>query len=188
MPSNPAQRLDARAHAVTFLLSLQVDDALKAGIDVVLTFLLLMLVDDSLNAGSDVVLTFLLLLQVDDALKAGTDVVLRIDVQGAATVKRLMPEAITIFVTAESERSLVTRLAERKTEDLEKLKLRCVLMHTATCAQLPCRKKGYPRGVKKGVINAQGSASVKRLMPEAITYFGGSLERAQQPRHVLGSA
>uniref|UniRef100_A0A7S3VHK8 guanylate kinase n=1 Tax=Dunaliella tertiolecta TaxID=3047 RepID=A0A7S3VHK8_DUNTE len=62
--------------------------------------------------------------QVDDALKAGTDVVLRIDVQGAATVKRLMPEAITIFVTAESERSLVTRLASRKTEDMTKLALR----------------------------------------------------------------
>mmetsp|Transcript_15003 Transcript_15003/g.39705 ORF Transcript_15003/g.39705 Transcript_15003/m.39705 type:complete len:88 (+) Transcript_15003:185-448(+) len=35
-----------------------------------------------------------------------------------------MPEAITIFVTAESERSLVTRLASRKTEDMTKLALR----------------------------------------------------------------
>jgi len=61
---------------------------------------------------------------VDDALKAGTDVVLRIDVQGAATVKRLMPEAITIFVTAESERSLVSRLVARKTEDIDKLAIR----------------------------------------------------------------
>lgn len=61
---------------------------------------------------------------MDDALKAGTDVVLRIDVQGAATVKRLMPEAITIFVTAESERSLVSRLVARKTEDIDKLAVR----------------------------------------------------------------
>ncbi len=61
---------------------------------------------------------------MDDALKAGTDVVLRIDVQGAATVKRLMPEAITIFVTAESERSLVSRLVARKTEDIDKLAIR----------------------------------------------------------------
>lgn len=33
-------------------------------------------------------------------LRSGTDVVLRIDVQGAATVKRLLPDAITIFVAA----------------------------------------------------------------------------------------
>ncbi|PNH05621.1 Guanylate kinase, partial [Tetrabaena socialis] len=43
---------------------------------------------------------------VDAALAAGTDVVLRIDVQGAATVKRLMPDCISIFVTADSEEVL----------------------------------------------------------------------------------
>jgi hypothetical protein len=61
---------------------------------------------------------------VDDALRAGTDVVLRIDVQGAATVKRLMPEAITIFVAAESEACLVSRLAARNTEDVDRLATR----------------------------------------------------------------
>ena len=55
---------------------------------------------------------------MDQALAAGTDVVLRIDVQGAATVKALMPEAITVFVTAESQAKLVERLASRKTETM----------------------------------------------------------------------
>jgi guanylate kinase len=56
--------------------------------------------------------------QVDQALAAGTDVVLRIDVQGAATVKKLMPDAISIFVAADSEATLVERLVSRKTETL----------------------------------------------------------------------
>lgn len=62
--------------------------------------------------------------QVDDALAAGTDVVLRIDVQGAATVKRLMPEVVSIFITAESEEVLVQRLVARKTEPLDKMVVR----------------------------------------------------------------
>lgn len=61
---------------------------------------------------------------MDDALKAGTDVVLRIDVQGAATVKRLMPTAISIFVAAENEECLAGRLAARNTESMEKLAVR----------------------------------------------------------------
>lgn len=56
--------------------------------------------------------------QVDQALAAGTDVVLRIDVQGAETVKKLMPEAISIFIAADSEASLVQRLVSRKTETM----------------------------------------------------------------------
>jgi hypothetical protein len=60
-------------------------------------------------------------------------VVLRIDVQGAATVKRLMPEAISIFVAAESERSLAARLAARKTEDMNKLALRWVVGRASVC-------------------------------------------------------
>ncbi|KAG2435251.1 hypothetical protein HXX76_007329 [Chlamydomonas incerta] len=62
--------------------------------------------------------------QVDAALAAGTDVVLRIDVQGAATVKRLIPDCISIFVTADSEDVLVKRLVARKTEPLDKLLVR----------------------------------------------------------------
>ena len=62
--------------------------------------------------------------QVEEALKKNTDVVLRIDVQGAATVKRMIPHAISIFLVAESEASLVKRLVSRKTEPLDKLVIR----------------------------------------------------------------
>lgn len=58
------------------------------------------------------------------ALASGQDVMLRIDVQGAATIRRLVPEAITIFLTAESEEALIERLRRRKTEDPSQLERR----------------------------------------------------------------
>ncbi len=58
------------------------------------------------------------------ALASGQDVILRIDVQGAATVRRLVPEAITIFLTAESEEALIQRLRRRRTESEAELQHR----------------------------------------------------------------
>ena len=43
--------------------------------------------------------------QVREALASGKDVVMRVDVQGAATVRRLAPEAVLIFLTASMPRS-----------------------------------------------------------------------------------
>jgi guanylate kinase len=62
--------------------------------------------------------------QVRDALDSGKDVIMRLDVQGAATVRRLAPEAILIFLTASSEGELITRLQARKTESPGQLKIR----------------------------------------------------------------
>ena len=62
--------------------------------------------------------------QVRDALASGKDVVMRVDVQGAETVRKLAPEALLIFVTVQSEEELVSRLNERKTETSEELALR----------------------------------------------------------------
>ena len=58
------------------------------------------------------------------ALDSGQDVIMRIDVQGAATVRQIVPNAVTIFLTAENEEELVRRLNERKTEEADKLKMR----------------------------------------------------------------
>ena len=63
-------------------------------------------------------------LQVREALASGRDVVMRVDVQGAASVRKLAPEAILIFLTTQSEQELVNRLKSRKTEKPEELSLR----------------------------------------------------------------
>jgi guanylate kinase len=62
--------------------------------------------------------------QVRDALSSGVDVVMRLDVQGAATVRKLAPEAVLIFLTTESEEALVRRLKARRTETGDNLSLR----------------------------------------------------------------
>jgi guanylate kinase len=62
--------------------------------------------------------------QVRKALASGKDVVMRIDVQGAATIRKISPEALLIFLTTSSEDELVQRLEKRATEDNEDLKLR----------------------------------------------------------------
>lgn len=54
--------------------------------------------------------------QVRDALASGLDVILRVDVQGAARLRELLPEAVFIFLTASSEQELEARLRGRRTE------------------------------------------------------------------------
>jgi len=62
--------------------------------------------------------------QVREALASGVDVVMRVDVQGAASVRRLAPEALLIFLNTQDEDELVRRLTARKSETHEGLKLR----------------------------------------------------------------
>jgi guanylate kinase len=62
--------------------------------------------------------------QVREALAAGKDVVLRIDVQGAATIRRLAPEALLIFLAPPSMAALTGRLQKRRTESEEALQKR----------------------------------------------------------------
>lgn len=62
--------------------------------------------------------------QVRDALASGLDVVMRVDVQGAATIRTAIPGTVTIFISTASEAELKERLAARNTETAESLKLR----------------------------------------------------------------
>lgn len=62
--------------------------------------------------------------QVREAMASCKDVIMRVDVQGAETVRRLAPEALLIFLTTESEEELVGRLKARHTETHDELTLR----------------------------------------------------------------
>jgi len=62
--------------------------------------------------------------QVREALASGKDVVMRIDVQGAATVRKLAPEALLVFLTTTGEEEMIARLKARKSENSEGLALR----------------------------------------------------------------
>ncbi len=58
------------------------------------------------------------------ALEAGRDVIVKIDVQGAATIRRIAPDALLIFLAAPSPEELERRLRARKTDSPEQLAVR----------------------------------------------------------------
>jgi guanylate kinase len=59
-----------------------------------------------------------------DNLRAGRDVLLKIDVQGATTIRRLIPQAVFVFLHPGSSEELAQRLAARQTETAAELALR----------------------------------------------------------------
>lgn len=62
--------------------------------------------------------------QVREALASGKNVVMRLDVQGAATIRDLCPDAVLIFLTTDTEDELIQRLKARQTEEPGELELR----------------------------------------------------------------
>lgn len=65
--------------------------------------------------------------QVRRAIATGQDVVMRLDVQGAATIRKLCPEAVLIFLTTSDEDELVRRLKDRNTDTPEDINLRIAM-------------------------------------------------------------
>jgi guanylate kinase len=53
---------------------------------------------------------------VREALARGRDIIIKVDVQGAATLKKILPEALFIFVAPPSFQELSERLTRRSTE------------------------------------------------------------------------
>jgi guanylate kinase len=58
------------------------------------------------------------------ALSRGQDVFVKVDVQGAAEIRRLVPTAVSIFLSPESASTLLQRLKHRKTDDPAELMTR----------------------------------------------------------------
>jgi guanylate kinase len=57
--------------------------------------------------------------RVESVLQAGHDLILEIDWQGAAQIRRLYPQAISIFIMPPSMEALVQRLNNRKQDSAE---------------------------------------------------------------------
>jgi guanylate kinase len=61
---------------------------------------------------------------VKSALDKGQDVMVKVDVQGAITIKKIVPQAVFIFLMPPSTEELTKRLERRHTESLDALDLR----------------------------------------------------------------
>ena len=66
---------------------------------------------------------------IDKWLSEGKTVILKIEVQGAANIKRLYPDSISIFILPPSMEELENRLRSRGTEDETDVKKRLEIAH-----------------------------------------------------------
>jgi guanylate kinase len=62
--------------------------------------------------------------EVSPALSRGVDTIVKVDVQGAATIKKILPQAVFIFLMPPSVPALEKRLKRRRSESSEDLALR----------------------------------------------------------------
>lgn len=90
----------------------------------------------------------------------GYDIVLRVDIQGAATLKSILGDsAVFIFLVAESEAALVKRLIDRRTETAEML-----LVRVATAREEVKHMKKFDYVV----VNAEGKLDGAVKLVESI--------------------
>ncbi len=61
---------------------------------------------------------------VKQALDQGQDTIVKVDIQGAATIKKILPQAVFIFLMPASMEELALRLKQRHTESPSDLSLR----------------------------------------------------------------
>lgn len=61
---------------------------------------------------------------VKQALDKGQDLIIKVDIQGAANIKKILPQAIFIFLAPPSMEELLIRLKQRQTESPANLALR----------------------------------------------------------------
>jgi guanylate kinase len=62
--------------------------------------------------------------EITSALSKGVDAIVKVDVQGAATIRKILPQAVLIFLMPPSMEALQKRLKRRHSESPEDLALR----------------------------------------------------------------
>lgn len=98
--------------------------------------------------------------QIRDYMTQGCDIVLRVDIQGAGTLRKILGNsAVFVFLVAENESALVKRLIDRKTETKESLLVRIA---TARVEVKHVKKFDYV------VVNAQGELENSVKLVESI--------------------
>ena len=107
--------------------------------------------------------------QVRDGLRQGKDVILKIDVQGAETVRRLAPQAVFIFMLPGSWQDLQHRLSQRMTESSAEMELRLDIARSevARVDEFEYRVVNREGGLAQAVseIDAIISAEKNRVKP-----------------------
>lgn len=109
---------------------------------------------------------------VRDALKEGRDAMVKVDVQGAASIKKIVPGAVFIFLMPPSLEELGNRLRRRYTEkppELE-IRLKAAAEEIKHCAEFDYVVMNNNGGLKQAAadIRAIITAEKCRVMPRHI--------------------
>ena len=111
--------------------------------------------------------------QIKRALKAGMDVVVKVDVQGANTIKQIVPDAVFIFLTPPSLEELALRLKNRGNHTEEELHTRLgkAQMEMECIPMFDYVVQSYKDDLKKTVAEILSiiSAEKSRVNPRQIT-------------------
>lgn len=105
--------------------------------------------------------------QVTAGLEAGKDVILKIDVQGAATVKKMAPNALFIFMMPGSFDELKDRLSQRMTEstpDME-LRLKTASEEMKQASQFDCRVVNRKDNLDQAVADIDATIAAEKRKP-----------------------
>lgn len=105
-----------------------------------------------------------------EALAEGRDAIVKVDVQGAATIRRLVPDAFLIFIAPPSMEELHRRLTTRKTETPEQLAIR---FRTAQSEMEEATK------FDKVIVNATGA--LDRTVAEIVEAIREQRSQARRP-------
>ncbi|XP_010551780.1 PREDICTED: guanylate kinase 3, chloroplastic [Tarenaya hassleriana] len=98
--------------------------------------------------------------QIREFMAKGYDIVLRVDIQGAQTLRKILGNsAVFIFLVAESELAMVERLIDRRTESQEEL-----LVRVATAREEVRHLKNFDYVV----VNAKGKLDDAVMRVESI--------------------
>ncbi|KAK2646886.1 hypothetical protein Ddye_022081 [Dipteronia dyeriana] len=98
--------------------------------------------------------------QIREYMGKGCDIVLRVDIQGAETLRRILGNsAVFVFLVAESELALVERLVDRRTESRDELLVRIVTAR---------EEVKHVRNFDYVVVNAEGKLENAVKLVESI--------------------
>ncbi|KDP40086.1 hypothetical protein JCGZ_02084 [Jatropha curcas] len=111
--------------------------------------------------------------QIKEFAGKGYDIVLRVDIQGARTLRRILGNsAVFIFLVAETELELVKRLIDRKTETAESL-----LVRIATAREEVTHAENFDYIV----VNAEGKLDSAVKLVESIIDAEKAKVRQRKP-------
>ncbi len=116
--------------------------------------------------------------ELQQAMDRGRDVIVKVDIQGAATIKKTVPQAVFIFLAPPSREDLEKRLKQRRTEsgnDLE-VRMKAAEKEMNSLSMFDYVVVNHKDGIEQAISQIESiiTAEKCRVKPRAIEFRGNS--------------